>query len=125
MMYAGLERNQDRFTWVGFGTYLLGAPLVHLAHGGRATLPSLGMRVATSLLLGVGVVNCVESRGEGGGCLIAVLGVLAFPAAIALDAAAFAYDRPEPPATAGVQSLVLPFYDPTRRAGMVSWAGTF
>lgn len=125
MIYIAVSQDSDsnRLDLVGFGTYLLGAPLVHVAHGRIAALPSLGMRVGAAVLFGVGVAACVAT--EGADCLAAALGFLAFPAVIALDAAVFAYDRVEPSRRAEPQSLVVPFYDPTHRAGMVSWAGTF
>jgi hypothetical protein len=74
------------------GTYLLASPIIHVAHGhpGKALL-SLGIRGVGPLLIAAAFASG-SSSGELGtvnGPLL-VLGVLAIPAAIAVDAAAIA-----------------------------------
>ena len=94
------------------GTYALGAPIIHLVHHnyGRSAA-SLGLRVGGPILLAVtgAVVACGDSHGEfcglGAGLLGASLGVVA---AIAVDAAVFAYDD-EPEAEAARPTLRLGF----------------
>ena len=124
MMWVGLERKAKTLGWAGVGTYMLGAPLVHLAHGGsRTPLKSFGLRLVPAVIVVVGLASCVVTMGAG--CGLVVVGLLTVPVMPVIDAAVLGYDRVEPLATAKAQSLVLPSYDPKRRAAMVSWAGTF
>lgn len=147
MMLAALQRDNGILMGLGIGTYVLGAPLVHLAHGGGATLPSFLMRLAPPAMFAVGAAACVGVAAVSGvedgdeseqidpgltavlgvTCGLALVGALAFPAVIIIDAAGLAYERVEQPRVTRptAQSLVVPYYDPTRRVGMVSWAGTF
>jgi len=86
--------------WIGGGGYLLGAPVVHLAHGnpGRAAA-SLGLRVALPIaFFGVGTVieDCHGQDFCGLGSM--VIGVpLGMATAIALDAALLARDTVKRP----------------------------
>jgi len=134
---ARAEFDASWLVWPGIAAYFVGAPLVHWAHGGHASLRSFGLRLLPPAILAVGALGCYAAAataptepavisplwllGYTVGCGAMLAGILAFPAAIIVDAAVFAYERVEPP----TQSLVFPSYDPTRRAGMLTWAGTF
>lgn len=132
----GGEVDAGWLFWPGVAAYFFGAPLVHLAHGGQATLGSFALRLAPPLVVAAGALVCYPSVGAASsaeyisplpilgavfGCGTMALGMALFPAVIIADAAALAYERVEPP----TQSLVFPSYDPTRRAGILTWAGTF
>ncbi len=78
---------------LSIGTYLLGGPVVHWAHGNvEKGFLSLGIRTAPTLLIygalssydGGSVDNCVS---------LAVVGVLGVLASIAVDSAAIARDK--------------------------------
>jgi len=120
----------------GIAAYLLGAPIVHWAHGGHATLPSFGLRLLPPAIVAAGGLVCYASASAAStaeyvsplallgvvvGCGTMLAGFAAFPAVVIVDAVVLARERVEPP----TQSLVWPSYDPTRRTGMLTWAGTF
>ena len=71
-------------------TYVVGAPIVHLAHGqgGKAAL-SLLIRAAGPLLIVGGTANSSSSN-NGAGIGLAVVGALSIPAVIAVDSAVIA-----------------------------------
>lgn len=133
---AGGEVDAGWLFLPGIAAYFLGAPIVHWAHGGHATLPSLGLRLLPPAIVAAGGLVCYASTsaastaeyvsplailGVAVGCGTMLAGFAAFPAVVIVDALVLARERVEPP----TQSLVLPSYDPTRRAGMLTWAGTF
>jgi len=133
---GGGELNTGWLFWPGIATYFVGAPLVHWAHGRHATLRSFGLRLLPPAVTAVGALGCYASANAAStldyispllllgivvGCGTMLAGIAGFPAVVIVDAAVFAYEPVEPPS----QSLVLPSYDPTRRAGMLTWAGTF
>jgi hypothetical protein len=76
-------------------TYFLGGPIVHAAHGhvGKALL-SVGIRSLGPLLILAGAD--ADNGGNGAGAPLIVLGVLAIPAAIAIDSAAIAREDVTP-----------------------------
>jgi len=57
LVYTGLRYDKGALVWTGLGTYLLGAPLVHLAHGGPANR-SLGFRLVPLAITAAGAVTC-------------------------------------------------------------------
>jgi hypothetical protein len=94
---SGGDSPSAALGWGAFGTYALGAPIIHLTHSnpGRG-FASLGMRVGGPIVLGViGALaeNCSNNSrefcGVGGALLGASAGIIA---AVAIDAAVFAYD---------------------------------
>lgn len=107
---------------MGLGTYLLGGPVVHAAHGnwGRA-LGSLGLRSGAPILgavLGVGLEDCKGS--DACGLAGAAVGVtLGMGAAIAIDAAVLAHEEvPE-------ESAVKPVVSTGKNGTWLGLAGTF
>lgn len=98
-----LDREGEGLVMAGLGGYLVGGPIVHLAHGnpGRSLL-SLGTRAGlpvTVAFLGVAAENC-GGRGDFCGLGGAIIGFgLGMVAAVAIDAAAIARDEVEPPVT--------------------------
>jgi len=133
---GGGELGAGWLVWPGIAAYFVGAPLVHWAHGGHATLRSFGLRLLPPAVTAVGALGCYASANAASqleyvspplllgiviGCGTMLAGIAGFPAVVVVDAAVFAYEPVKPPP----QSLVLPSYDPTRRAGMLTWAGTF
>ncbi len=105
--------------------YVLGGPIIHGAHGhgGKAVL-SLAIRGAGPLMIAAGVGSFHSGSGEttGGAVGLAVLGVLAIPAAIAVDAAAIAReDVPrEGSASLATRVGVSPWIDPGHRSAGLS-----
>jgi len=110
------EPTGEPLLWIAGGGYLLGAPIVHLAHGnpGRA-VASLGLRVGLPVaFVGVGTV-LEDCQGQDFCGLASVLiGVpLGMATAIALDAAVLSRDtvkRPfaiVPTATLGTRSATV------------------
>ena len=91
--------------------YVLGPPVVHAAHGhvGKAFL-SLGIRAIGPLFI-AGAVGTSASN-SGGRAGLGVLGILAIPAAIAIDSAAIA--REDLPQSTSTSVL--------RRIGVAPWA---
>jgi hypothetical protein len=107
--------------------YFLGPPIVHAAHGhADRAFASLGLRLAGPLLLVAGVGSFwgsgSSSRDSGLGAGLMVLGVLAIPAAVAIDAAVIAREDVTPEESAAVRSRMgfSPWVDPLRRAGGLS-----
>ena len=133
---AGGEVDAGWLILPGIAGYLFGAPIVHWTHGGHATLASFALRLGPPVIIAAGALVCYPSISAAStaeyispfailgvvvGCSTVLAGFAAFPAVVILDAVVLARERVEPP----TQSLVLPSYDPTRRAGMLTWAGTF
>jgi hypothetical protein len=87
----------------GIADYLLGAPIIHWAHGrGAAGAGSLAMRVGPWLLFGIvdSASDCSFLNGSNScDALVgtAVLAVLSIPAAIAIDASVLAREQIDPP----------------------------
>ena len=120
------------------GTYVVGTPIVHLAHGNYAAFGiSLGMRTGGPLLgglvgfgAGMGVGGCDSSNGYcavpfAGALVGAVGGMLA---AVVVDAAVFAKEPREPRTTAkswdGKPTLA-PAILPSPQGGSVGVSGSF
>jgi hypothetical protein len=73
--------------WGGFGGTILGAPIVHFAHGNVGTgFGSLGLRLTGWTLVGLGAG---EGQGEPG---LAVLGLGVLGTTVVLDATVFAHE---------------------------------
>jgi hypothetical protein len=112
----------EPFLWIAGGGYLLGAPIVHLAHGnpGRAAA-SLGLRVGLPLaFFGTGLI--IEDCPKGDFCGLAsfVIGVpLGMAAAIALDASLLARDTVEQRFTIAPTAVL------TRNSAAIGVGGTF
>ena len=96
--------------------YFVGGPIVHMGHGqfGKAAL-SLGVRSAGPLLILAGGQDGFQ-HGNSFGDVLIVIGALAIPAAITIDAAAIAREDVPPADTASlVQRLgFAPWFDPKR-----------
>ena len=113
LVAVGAGANSAELALVGGIAWLLGAPLVHAAHGhGWKALGSGAMRVgASAVVLAVLASTCCHERPKGSagdGAFVSVA-VLTFPTVIALDAAVLARDEPlvEPPSVAWLPSLSL------------------
>jgi hypothetical protein len=114
---AQQDNNDSEALVIGFSAaYFVGAPIVHMAHSqfGKAAL-SLGIRSVGPLLILAGSQDAYNHNGSGGEALV-VIGVLAIPAAIAVDAAAIAReDVPRDETGSIVQRLgFAPWFDPKR-----------
>jgi len=123
LIALGTQSRGNDTTWLVPVTiaYLAVPPVIHLAHGhpGKAVL-SLGIRSVGPLLIAASLADR-PSNGDNANVLVAVLGVLAIPAAITIDAAAIS--REDVPRE-GMTSFVLrmgfsPWVDPRRGAGGV------
>ena len=111
--------------WTGAGTWLIGAPIVHLANERGATAAiSLGIRAGAVLLFvggGALVLPVFDDSADASGGAAAVgmfmvlIGLAGLAAAVTIDAAMLAFE--EKPA--GEQALrIVPWFDPERgRAG--------
>lgn len=120
--------NEEELAGVGLVTYLVGSPIVHWAHGNvGAGFGSLGMRAAAFSALLVGTIACAGNALGGsssdGGCVVAFVGLLGVPAAVAVDAAVLAYD--EVPAENTSSTRLLPWVSNERKAAGVNWIGRF
>jgi hypothetical protein len=95
--------------------YFVGGPIVHMAHGqfGKAVL-SLGIRSAGPLLIVAGNQDALQDTS--GGAALIVIGVLAIPTAIAVDAAAIAREDVVKDESASILQRVgiAPWVDPKR-----------
>ncbi len=81
---------------LGLATYALGGPIVHFAHGNTwRGLASFGIRVPATLLV-IAASYEIECGSSGGVCGegTVLVGTGAMIAAMAVDAAVFAYDDP-------------------------------
>ena len=90
----GNDRTQTPVVLLAAGSYLLGGPIVHFAHGhqGKGFL-SLAMRVGLPVVAGGTMVlasSCSPKDCMGGGLLMVGAGVLGMIASSAIDAAAIA-----------------------------------
>jgi hypothetical protein len=111
--------------WVAsLGAFALGAPIVHFAHrNAGAGAGSLAMRAVPILLAST---TCSDDGDRDSCAMFAALGVLSVLAAIPVDAAALAYERPpddERGATRAAPSTVAPWLEPLRSQGGIR--GTF
>jgi len=115
---ASNQRHSDSDNFlIPFTTaYILGGPIVHAAHGhvGKAVL-SLGIRSIGPIFIALGTTN--NSSGNESAIGLAVLGVLAIPTAIAVDAAAIAReDVNGEDASLLHRMAAAPWFDPKRGA---------
>lgn len=98
MLFAAASADSTTAADVGLFGFLLGAPVVHFAHGhvGKGFL-SMGLRVGMPLALGYGfasAASCSSSDDFGCGLGELVLGILLGAAgASAIDAAAIAREK--------------------------------
>jgi hypothetical protein len=107
-------------------TFILGGPIVHAAHGhiGKAVL-SLGVRSAGPLLIGI-AASGTHNGSDNQWVALGVLGVLAIPAAIIIDASAIAReDVPRSDASLLRRVAAAPWVDPKRGAAGVSASLSF
>lgn len=110
---------------VGTSSYLLGAPIIHAAHGRwGAAFGSLGLRTVP-ILLSVGIASCglAHPFGEVSGACAGLipLAVLTTLAPIVLDPALLAYD--DPPDPRGAVVMIAPWATPN--SGGLSLARQF
>lgn len=127
LLVAGASTDLEELGAVGGVGYFLGSPVVHWSHGNVAKgFGSLALRVAATAVLGFGSVVCFNSRSSDNTlpCGVAVLGVVAVPAAVAVDAAVFAYDEPASRDPLASTNLV-PWLDRERSATGLNWVGRF
>lgn len=114
--------------WLGVTTYLLGAPLVHAAHGRPiVSLASVGLRVGTPLVGAVGGVLLSSGCGRDlcGLGYAAVGAAVGAGGAVLLDAFALAREAAEP-AREGRPSAMRPSLAARREGGFdVGLSGTF
>jgi hypothetical protein len=107
--------------------YHLGSPIVHWSHGNVGEgFGSLAMRLAATVVLVGGADACFGSHrdDEALRCGVAILGIVAIPAVIAVDAAVFAYDE-EPTTEELASSRFVPWVNRERSATGVMWLGRF
>jgi hypothetical protein len=120
---AALDRDGELLLVGSVGAYLLGGPIVHLAHGnpGRSLL-SLGMRAGlpvTLAFLGVAAEGCGEGHdfcGYGGALIGFGVGLVS---AVVIDAAAIARDEVEP------TPAIAPALGVSREGAWLGATGTF
>ncbi len=100
--------------FVGLGMYLLGAPIVHAAHGRFLMgLGDMGLRISAPLV-GAAVPYIAASAGRNGRCndsctiATAAGGVLGIVAAVSIDAAAIAREEIRPQTSAIVRPMAVP-----------------
>jgi hypothetical protein len=112
---ASMSRNEPATAVAliaGAGAFVLGAPIVHLAHGRRGAFGlSLGLRLALPALALV-----VFSRPCRGECSEQPLVLLLLPAPIPIDATALAWEKR--PARAKVSWTVSPLLLPDGKMGL-------
>ena len=96
VLALGVEAESEEAAVIGGIGYFFAAPVVHMVHanGGKAAA-SMGLRVAPIGLVLLWATQCFQFEGDTStGCIAwGVASLLAFPAAIAVDAAVLAYDR--------------------------------
>jgi hypothetical protein len=124
---TGVALESTAVGFSGVGGYLLGAPIVHWAHGSVGPgFVSFGMRFAAEALVVVGGAMClgsvISSRGTGT-CALVVVGALIVPASIIVDAAVLATE--EPPEDITLVRQLTPWFSAERRAAGVLWQGEF
>lgn len=97
VLSASGSRNSESATVVlagaGFLGFALGPPIIHAIHGhGGKAAASLGLRVASTLLLFGGAIGCSGSSRQcrNGYEAMAYIGALGYPTSIVLDAALIA-----------------------------------
>jgi hypothetical protein len=99
ILFVGAVNNQNsELGLVGFGGYLLGAPIVHWAHGhGGKGLASFAIRGGSTFLAVLGAAACVDNMfgGDDGpsSCPLMWLGLAGMLAAIPIDAAVLAREK--------------------------------
>jgi hypothetical protein len=127
LLVASASTGLEELGAVGGVGYFFGGPIVHWSHGHVAKgFGSLALRVAATVVLGLGAAVCVSSRSEDNTvpCGVAVLGVIAVPAAVTVDAAVFAYD--DPPSTDRLAwTTLVPWVNRERSATGLTWVGRF
>ncbi|MBI2390463.1 MAG: hypothetical protein HYV09_12815 [Deltaproteobacteria bacterium] len=121
-------RDNDSFGYGAVATYALGGPIIHLAHGNPGTaLGSLALRVGAPV--GGAMLGCAADADSSElGCLGgAVVGfLLGYGTAVAVDAAALAYEEHEAPrAWSKTRPLVTPTASWTGHAGSIGLQGLF
>jgi hypothetical protein len=121
---AALDRDGELLLAASVGAYLVGGPIVHLAHGnpGRSLL-SLGTRAGlpvTLAFLGVAAEGCGDGGGDFCGYGGALIGFgVGLVGAVVIDAAVIARDEVEPtPAIAPALSV-------SREGAWLGATGTF
>jgi hypothetical protein len=131
-VYLDHEDVTPALALVGVGTYVLGGPIIHLAHeqSGRA-LGSIGLRVglpATGLLVGGALAASCGGASEW--CLVGavlfggVIGLGGVLAAIIVDDAVLGR-APKPATKSAARVALTPLLDPKRRAAGLSLVGAF
>jgi hypothetical protein len=133
LLAVGAAKNVPQLGYMGVTTYLVGAPIVHIAHAhvGRG-FGSLGLRIGAPIA-GFATGFVVVSRSEGhamswGGLFGGMLGMLVgMSAAVVIDGAALSYERRLAPKTAPTQGAfsATPVAFAVRGGGVGGIAGTF
>lgn len=118
LVIAGVESEQTAATVAGASLWVVGGPLIHVAHGnlGRGLL-SLSLRVGGPALGAVSLGwSCIPAHGTAPICPIALeLGVvLGAMTAHVLDVTLFAWDEPKP-TRASAQLSLMPLFDLAER----------
>lgn len=127
LLAGSVTTNIEELGVLGGLGYFFGGPIVHWSHGNVAKgFGSLGLRVAATVLLTAGAAVCFDSSlsGEGLPCGVALVGVLAVPATVAVDAAVFAHDEP-PSAEERTSATLIPWVSRERNATGLTWVGRF
>jgi hypothetical protein len=124
-LVSGIGLDNSVIGVAGVGGYLFGAPIVHWYHGAIGTgFSSLGIRVGASALLVLGTGLCVSGAlsNDDTTCALMIVGGVAVPAAIAIDAAVFGWEETT---SESAVPYVSPWFSAGRRAAGVVWSGTF
>lgn len=123
----GVATDMAELGSIGSLGYFFGSPIVHWSHGNVGKgFGSFALRVTSTLILGLGAATCFNSDSESAlSCGVAIVGVVAIPATMAIDAALFAYDEPTAPEEGLASTRVMPWVDQRRSATGLVWAGRF
>lgn len=119
---AALSTNSEGLGYVSLGTYLVGSPIVHLAHGEPLrALGSLGLRAAVPTISGFVAVGISGEKGLGG-LFPAAIGVgIGAAVAMVIDDVLLAQHEVRPEPTIAFS----PGFDPFKKEATLNLSGTF
>jgi hypothetical protein len=121
LVVVGASGESGEVAVLGVGTYLLGPPIAHAAHGnGGRAWGSFGLRLGMPVggaLVGAGNKDSVE--GLLAGFTLGYLG------AVVIDAAALAWERPPAATSVASRALISPQVQVSQRAVSAGLSGAF